>query len=183
MALGLLRQALFLSPENRTAQDALKFILNEHPIKEIPRSLNSYESLRTQLLQPVSLTVYLFFSVLTFAFAGWTMVSYIGRRKRALQEESALPAFPIIPSALVLACVVSSSLFLLKLYDSTLLRATVIVDSTPLQTAPGENQVAIMEIPGGLEVQLRIDQGDWVQVVVPGSATGWIKKTALLMTR
>lgn len=183
LAIGLLRKALTLDPDLGTARESLKFILTERPLKEIPRTLNSYETLRAQFLQPIPLTVYLALSLLTFAFSGWTLVSYIGRRKTALQEESALPPFPVIPSILALAFCVFSALFLLKLYDSTLLRGTIVTESTPLQTAPGDNQVAIMEVPGGLEVQLRVDQGDWVQIHVPGSATGWIKKTAVLMTR
>ncbi len=183
MAIGLLRKALALDPEVATAQDGLRFILSEHVIKDIPRNLNSYETLRTQMLQPVPLPAYLVLSVLSFLCAGWTLISYLGRRRKALEEEKALPPFPLVPSILVIIFLVCSGLVLLKLYESTVLRGTIVTETVPLQTAPGENQVAIMDLPGGVEVQVRADQGDWVQVTYPGSATGWIKKSAILMTR
>lgn len=183
MAIGLLRKALNLDPEVSTAQASLSFILSEHPIKEMPRTLNSYETLRAQLLQPIPLPAYLILSALAFLCAGWTLISYVGRRKKALEEEKALPAFPLVPSILAAMFVLFSALVLLKLYDSTILRGTIVTETVSLQTAPGENQVAIMDLPGGVEVQIRADQGDWVQVTYPGSATGWIKKSSVLMTR
>lgn len=183
MAIGLLRKALDLDPDVSTAQASLGFILSEHPIKEIPRNLNSYESFRAQLLQPIPLPAYLVLSALAFLCAGWTLISYIGRRKKALEEEKALPPFPVVPSILAVLCLMFSGLVLLKLYDSTILRGTIVTETVSLQTAPGENQVAIMDLPGGVEVQIRADQADWVQVTYPGSATGWIKKSSVLMTR
>lgn len=183
MAIGLLRKALNLDPDVSTAEASLRFILSEQPIKEPPRHLSSYETLRTQLLQPVPLPAYLSLSVLAFLCAGWTLISYVKRRKKALEEEKEPPSFPLVPSVLTALCLLFSGLVLLKFYDSTILRGTIIAESVSLQTAPGENQVAIMDLPGGAEVQIRVDQEDWLQVTYPGSATGWIKKSSVLMTR
>lgn len=183
MAIGLLRKALTLDPDTSTAQASLNFILSEHPVKEIPRNLNSYEVLRAQMLQPIPLPGYLVLSALSFLSAGWAAISYIGRRRKALEEEKALPPFPVVPTVLVLLFLLFSGLVLLKLYDSTILRGTIITETVSLQTAPGENQVAIMDLPGGAEVQIRAERGEWAQVTYSGSATGWIKKSSVLMTR
>lgn len=183
LAVGLLRKALALDPELPTARSGLRFALSQLQVKEVPHQLEIYESLRTQVLQPVPLSAYLVLSALSFFAAGWVLLSYGGRRKRSVLEEKALPAFPLIGVFLGLFLVIFTGLLALKIYDSTILRGTVIEEKVSLQTAPGDNQVAILDLYGGMEVIARETQGDWIQVTYPGSLTGWIKKSALLMTR
>ncbi|WP_374076763.1 tetratricopeptide repeat protein [Bdellovibrio bacteriovorus] len=183
LAIGLLRKALASDPELPTAQAGLKFILSQMQVKEVPHQIETYESLRSKLLQPVPLSAYLILSALSLFAAGWILISYGGRRRKALEEEKSLPAFPLIGSLLSLAFVIFTGLLALKVYDSTILRGTIIEEKVSLQTAPGDNQVAILELFGGMEVIARETQGDWVQVTYPGSLTGWIKKSSVLMTR
>lgn len=183
LAIGLLRKALSLDPELPTAQAALKFALSQLQVKEVPHQIETYETLRSKLLQPVPLSAYLILSALSLFAAGWILISYGGRRKKALEEEKALPPFPLIGSLLALLFVVFTGLLALKVYDGTLLRGTIIEEKVSLQTAPGDNQVAILELFGGMEVVAHTNQGDWVQVTYPGSVTGWIKKSSVLMTR
>ncbi|KHD88529.1 MAG: TPR domain-containing protein [Bdellovibrio sp. ArHS] len=183
LAVGLLRKALASDPELSTAEAGLKFVLSQLGVKEVPRQIQTYESVRAKLIQPVPLSAYLILSALTFFAAGWTLISYGGRRKKAMQEEAAAPSFPLVSTFLTLSFVIFTGLLALKVYDSTILRGTIITEKVSLQTAPGDNQVAILELFGGMEVVARQTQGDWVQVTYPGSLTGWIKKDAVLMTR
>lgn len=181
LAAGLLRKALFLQPELKTAQESLKFILAQLPAKS--RNSEAYESVRAILLQPVPVLAYLVLSALTFFASGWILISFLGHRKRAFEEQTAPPPIPWIGSVLSLLFMISTGLLILKFYDQTILRGTIIDDSVSLQTAPGDNQVTILELQGGFEVIARQSQGDWVQVTYPGSLTGWIKKSSILMTR
>lgn len=181
-AVGLLRKALFYDPHLSTAENALKFTLAQMQGKEVPHQIETYETLRAQLLQPVPLWTYLVLSALTLFAAGWVLISYGGRRKKALQEESAPPSFPVIGSILALSFVIFTALLALKIYDSSILRGTIVEEKVALQTAPGDNQVTILELYGGLEVIAHQFQGDWVQVTYPGSLTGWIKKSSLIIT-
>lgn len=183
LAAGLLRKALHTEPDLSAAQTALAFVLTQIQVKDVPRQLELYESIRSQFLEHVPLSAYLVLLALSFFSAGWVGISYLGRRKRALQEEKALPTFPYIAAILSLSFMVFLGLVALKLYDSTLLRATIIEEKISVQTMPGENQVAILDLYGGMEVVIQQIQDDWAQVTYPGSLTGWIKKSALLMTR
>lgn len=183
LAVGLLRKALHYEPDLETAQQALRFSLSQMQIKEVPHKIQTYESLRTGVLQPIPLLAYLGLSALSFFAAGWTLISYVGRRKKANEEERQMPGFPVIAVILSSGFILFTSLVFLKIYDSTIPRATIVDEIVSLQTAPGDNQVAITELGGGLEVIVRQTQNDWVQVNYPGSATGWIKKSSVLMTR
>lgn len=182
-AIGLLRKALASEPDLATAKSGLKFVMSQFPVKDVPRQIETYESLRENLLQPVPLPAYLILSALCFFASGWILISYVGRRKRALEEEKSPPRLPLIGSLLALGFVIFTGLLALKIYDSTIQRGTIIEEKVALQTAPGDNQVAILEIYGGMEVIAHESQGDWIQVTYPGSLTGWIKKSSVLMTR
>lgn len=183
LAVGLLRKALTLDSGLLTAQEALQFILPSMQIKETPRQIESYESLRSNILQRLPLSAFLLLSALTFFAAGWSLISFLGRRKKAIQEESAIPSLPFVSILLSILVILFTGLSGLKIYDTSVIRGTIIEDKVALQTAPGENQVSILELPGGTEVIARQIQGEWVQITYPGSITGWIKKNSILMTR
>lgn len=183
LAVGLLRKALALDPELSIANSGLKFVLSQMQVKEVPHKIETYESLRSNFVQPVPVTAYLILSAICLFASGWILISYGGRRKKALNEEKAPPAFPFIEVFLALSFILTTGLLSLKLYDSTIIRGTVIEDQISMQTAPGDNGVSILDLYGGMEVVVNSNQGEWVQVTYPGSFTGWIKKSALLMTR
>lgn len=183
LAIGLLRKALASDPDLQTAQAGLKYISEQTQIRQIPHKIQTYESIRNAVLQPVPLSAFLTLSALLFLAAGWTLINFFGRRRRALLEEQALPGFPVIASVLALGFVIFTGLLALKIYDGTVTRATIIEEKVSVQTAPGDNQVAILELFGGMEVITHDVKEDWVQVTYPGSLTGWIKKSSLLMTR
>jgi hypothetical protein len=181
-AIGLLRKALEVDPHQATAQAGLKFALSQLEVREIPHQIETYETLREDFLQPVTMTFYLGLTALLFFAVGWTFINYAGKRKKALREEDALPAFPLIPSLFALAFAVSVTLTALKIYDLSLTRGTILDDKVTVQAAPGDNQVTLFDLHAGFEVIVRQVDKDWVQVTYPGAATGWIKKSSLLVT-
>lgn len=182
-AVGLLRKALASEPDLLTAQQAYKFILSQMEIKEVPHQLESYETLRRYFLQPIPLTAYLAITALLFFAAGWALLAFVDRRKKALAAESALPSFPVLATMYAVIFLVFAGLLALKIHDSRQIRGTVIEERIALQTAPGENQASVLDLYGGMEVLLLSEDGDWAQVSYPGSLSGWIKKTSLIMTR
>ncbi len=183
VAIGLLRKAIHLDPSLSTAKEGLEFVLSQTPRIEVPHQIQTYESLRVKLLQPVPLYAYLAISLLCLLTAGWTLLNYFGSRKKALEEQTNSPAFPLVGTLLGVAFLLFSGLLVLKLYDTRILRGTIIEEKVSLQTAPGENQLAILDLHGGMEVIIRSTQGEWSQVTYPGSLTGWVKNSSLLMTR
>ena len=182
LAIGLFRQALEIDPEMASAKAGLKFTLSQLEIKEIPHQIENYETLREQFLQPVTLPMYLLITALFLFASGWTFFNYWGKRRAAIQEESGLPGFPLISSLLFVCLLISASLLILKFYDRSLTRGTIVDDKVAVQAAPGENQVALFDLYGGFEVLVRHVDQDWIQVTYPGASTGWIKKSSLLIT-
>ncbi len=182
LAIGLLRKALASDPELSTARAGLKFALSQMEVKDIPHEIETYESIRSKLIAPVPLLAYLILTALLLFAAGWALLSYLGRRRVALHEERTPPPAPVIGIIFSLGFLISLSLLGLKFFDANVLRATVIEDKVSLQTAPGENQASILDLHGGMEVIVKTTDKDWVQVTYPGSLTGWIKSSSIIVT-
>ncbi|WP_413583127.1 tetratricopeptide repeat protein [Bdellovibrio sp. HCB288] len=182
LAVGLFRKALTNDPELTQARTGLKFALTQMDVREIPHQIETYETVRKKLLAPVPTTAYLITTALFMFAAGWILVGFFGQRRRAIAEEKSLPGFPVIGSILSLGFLISLTLLSLKIYDQTILRATIISEKVSLQAAPGENQAALLDLYGGMEVIVQNENAEWSQVTFPGSITGWVKKSAILQT-
>jgi tetratricopeptide (TPR) repeat protein len=182
LAVGLLRKALNSDPELPAAKAGLKFALSQMEIKEIPHQIETYESVRANLLSPIPLFAYLILTAVLMFAGGWIMISYFGNRRRAFAEEKASPGFPVIGTLLTIGFLVSLGLLGLKIFDQTIVRATIIDDKVSMQAAAGDNQAALLDLYGGMEVIVQNENKDWVQVTYPGSITGWIKATSILKT-
>lgn len=182
LAIALFRKALEINPDLSTAQTGLQWALSRLDIKEIPHQIETYETVRSRLLQPVSLMIYLFLTAFLLFASGWSWLSFFGQRRRSLQEESVPPSLPMLGFLFVIGFLISVGLLSLKLYDSTQVRGTIIDDKVSLQSAPGNDQVPILDLYGGFEVVTHETSGDWIQVTYPGSLTGWIKKSSILIT-
>lgn len=182
LAIAYWRKALQKDPDFYPAQSGLRYALEKIPVKEIPHEIETWENLRTYLLAPVSLLVYLILSALFLFAGGWLLITYGGKRKTSLAEEAAPPTFPTLGVIFSLAFVFTSFLAFLKIYDSKIARGTVIVEKISTQAAPGEGQAALFDLYEGLEVKIASQSGDWVQVTYPGALTGWIPKSALMQT-
>ncbi len=179
-ALAYLRQALSLDPGFPIAQSALTHILAQAQVKEIPHRIEAYEMIREKLLEPVNILSYFFLSALFLLTGGWILISYLGQRKRASQQELGEPPFPVIGSILLVCFVAATGLSILKLLDSTKIRGTIVEPKVAVQAAPGENQAVLFDLFEGIEVILRRKQDGWVQVSYPGGMTGWIPEKSIL---
>jgi tetratricopeptide (TPR) repeat protein len=181
-AIALLRKAYHLDPKFSVTQSALQFILPQMDIKEIPHEIQLRETLRESVLNPVSLSTYLGFTALTLFATGWIFLAYFGKRRVALRNEEALPGFPVIGSLIALFFITSLSLTLLKSWDQSIPRGTVVSEKVTVYSAPSEKSVALFDLYGGLEVVLSTSQEDWVQVTYPGALTGWVPKASIYQT-
>lgn len=179
-ALGYLRQALSFDPGLSTAHSALAFVLSQAQVKEIPHRLETYEAIRENFLEPVNISSYFFLSALFLFAGGWLIISFLGQRKRAMQQELSPPPLPIIGIVFLASFVVVMGLSFLKFWDSTQLRGTIVEAKVAVQAAPGENQAVLFELYEGLEVKVRRKQDGWVQISYPGGMTGWISEKAIL---
>lgn len=181
-AMGYFRKALYFDPQNTTAKAGLKYVSKNAKVPQIPQNLSTFELFDSYFLNIFSLEALFVFSLISFAFCGYLWIRYWGRRKLSIEKEIAPPPTPIVAGVLTLLAVIFTGSFLLKIYDSQFTRGSIIQDKVSLQTAPGEDQVAIMDLYGGFEVKILQTKGDWIQVSYPGNPSGWIKKSSVMMT-
>ena len=182
MAIALLRKASALDPDFSTPKAALSFILPQMDVKEIPHEIRMWESLRSQLLVPVALSVFLSLTALFFFASGWLLLSFFGARKKAFKDEAPLPNFPVIATLVTVGFIAFLSLSVLKIWDHTIPRATVIAEKVSVLSAPDEKAPSLFELYSGLEVVIESVNQNWVQVTYPGAMTGWVPKSSLYHT-
>lgn len=182
LSIAMLRRALFVDPSQSVAEAALTFVLSQLEVKEIPHQIETYERLRSNILNMASLNGFNLLSALLLFASGFLWLQYLGRRRKAFEAETAPPATPVIGLLLSLGLAFSICFTLLKIYDLSIPRATVIAGKVSAQTAPGEGQSGLFDLYEGFEVIIRNAANDWIQVSYPGGLTGWVKKDSLMVT-
>jgi hypothetical protein len=181
-AVALLRKAHNLNPDFSTPKASLDFILPQLDVKEIPHEIQMWETLRSHLIVPFTMTGFLALTALCFFATGWLWLQYFGRRREAIREEKILPPFPTIPAFIALIFVASLTLTIMKGIDQGIPRATVVSEKATVFSAPSDQSVALFDLFGGLEVVLKQSNDSWIQVTYPGAATGWVPKSSVFQT-
>jgi tetratricopeptide (TPR) repeat protein len=181
-AIALLRKARSLDPSFSTPQASLAFILPQLDVKEIPHEIQLWETIRNDLLVPISLNAYLSLTALCFFAFGWLGISFFSQRKKALRDEQNPPAFPLILILIAFIFIGSASLTAMKVFDSQIPRATVIAEKATVFSAPTDQAVALYDIFAGLEVIIHQVNDQWIQVTYPGASTGWVQKNQVYQT-
>src|SRR5437868_967472 len=143
LSIAMLRRALAVDPSLPTAEAGLKFALSQLEVKEIPHQIETYERLRSSVLNSVSLASFHLLTLLLLLSSGFIWLRFLGRRRKAFELEQAPPAVPVIGILLTLVLVISFSLTILKVYDLSIPRATVVADKVSAQTASGEGQTGL----------------------------------------
>ncbi|WP_413289604.1 hypothetical protein [Bdellovibrio sp. HCB337] len=182
LSIAMFRRALFVDPSQSVAEAALTFVLSQLEVKEIPHQIETYERLRSSILNAVSLNGFHLLSTLLLFSSGFLWLQYLGRRRKAFEAETAPPSTPVIGLLLSIGLALSISFTLLKIYDLSIPRATVIAGKVSALTAPGEGQSGLFDLYEGFEVIVRNAANDWIQVSYPGGLTGWVKKDSLMST-
>jgi len=182
LSIAMFRRALFIDPSQAVAEAGLKFVLSQLEVKEIPHQIEPYERFRSLVLNSISLNGIHVLSLLLLFSSGFIWLRYIGRRRKAFEQESAPPGLPVVGLILSLGFVGSFLITVLKTYDVTVPRATIVTEKVSAQIAPGENQSGLFELYEGFEVIIRNAANDWIQVSYPGGLTGWVKKESLIAT-
>lgn len=180
--LAYFRLALTKDPQNPEARQGLEFALTKLETKEIPHRLELFESLRENGLNRFSLDQFLAIAAACFFAGAWITFAAVGRRRRALEDQQAPPAFPMSSPVLLALAAVFIVLSSLKIYDSGLPRGTILEAKIPVLSAPTTTGVPLFDLYAGFEVILKDWKDEWVQVTYPGGLTGWIPKKAVLRT-
>lgn len=181
-AIALLRKAHNLDPDFSTPRAALDFIMPQLGTREIPHEIQFWETFRSTLLVPFPLNSLMAMTALCLLGTGWLWLQYFGRRKQALQEEKPFPSFPLIGTLIALLFMSGLTLSVLKVWDLSIPRGTVVTEKVTVYSAPDEKSAVLFDLFGGLEVIMKSSNDQWVQVTYPGALTGWIPKSSVFQT-
>ena len=179
LAMAFWRKALVLSPTFTQAKYALNLTRNKLERSDIPHDVETWETLRSDVLVYASVFQFSFATAILFFGAAWFALIFIGARRRAMLDEKPLPSFPIAESLSAIAFIALFVLTICKAIDDGDLRATVIVKKIEAKALPDGTSTALFDLFEGLEVVVRQTSKDWVQVTYPGGATGWIPRSSL----
>lgn len=182
MAMGIWRKALALSPGFYPAERALVWTRAKLERADIPHDVEFWETLRSSLLNELSMEKYEALTVILFFIFAWLALGYVGRRRRALLDEKPLPAPPFSAAIVGLIFAVIGLLALAKAIDIQDTRATVIVKKVEARALPETGATALFDLYEGLEVVVRGARQGWIQVTYPGGATGWVSRSSVLTT-
>jgi tetratricopeptide (TPR) repeat protein len=183
LAIGLWRRALWIDPDHWQSKRAIEWARGLLKRPDIPRRVEYAEMIRGLILDRTTLGRLLFLTAILLLSGGWLILGWLGARRRASQNESALPAPPLIGIGLSLAFVLSLLLTAAKWADLQTRRATVIADKVEARSDGDPKATPLFELFVGLEVIVRREAGEWTQVTYPGGPSGWVPTDALFETQ
>ncbi len=182
LAVGLWRKALTIAPSYGPALHAIGWIESQFPRTNFGNEGDLWEDVRDLLLVPASLTQFVILAFLLFFISGWLALRYLGKRRRALLDESPLPPFPVSATVISTLFILSTTLVGLKIYDLSVARGTVVVARVPVLTSPDPESASLFDLFEGFEIVVRQSYGDWLQVTQPGGLSGWIPKESVYLS-
>ncbi len=113
--------------------------------------------------------------------SGWIWLSYFQRRKAAAMSESAdLPPVSLGQLFLAIAFALAFAGAAGKFFDEQKLRGTV-VTTIDIKSAPSDDGVNLASVSEGTEVTVTREHDNWVQINTGEGASGWVKKTDLVL--
>lgn len=183
LAASLLRDSAELNPDVIQTQQALAFVLDRLPVKEIPHNIESWEVFRTHVLTGIPLAALLLIGAPLILLVGLLFLRWIGDRRKALLHEETLPRLGWVHILAAVLLTFHLALVFAKLVDLGQPRGTILPEKTAARSAADPQAPALFELFAGFEVLVLREsgQGDqaWVQVRYPGGPTGWIEKKAV----
>lgn len=175
LAVGLLKRALMQDPQNQTGVEALSFIQSQMNPKDLPRELPNWEVFRSEVLSFLTLPQWISLALLCGLAAIWALMSFLGRRRRAIKEGSPTPGLKMVEVILLVVGVLGLLTMTGKYIDSTQVRGVLLPENVSVYSAPNTQSVNLLTLHAGFEVVLLRQQDSWVQIQYPGSVTGWVE--------
>ena len=182
MALGLWRKALAVNPEYSAPRRAIEWSRGKLERAQISHDVELWESFRATVLTRFSLETFLLATATALLAGGWLFLRYLGARRSSILDEKPLPAFPMTATFVSTAFFFLVFLSVAKAFDMQVVRATIIEKKVEARSSPDPEGTPLFNLYEGLEVIVRQEAKDWVQVSYPGASTGWIPQTAVFAT-
>lgn len=179
LAAGLLRDAVEIAPSENASRQALDFVLEKLPVKEISHRAQFWEVYRQKVLTGIPLYALALIGAPLVLLVGLLVLRYIADRRRALLDEEPLPRIGFAHVAALLLLTLHLGLLLTKIIDRGQPRATITETKIAAHSAPDAGSPSLFELFAGFEVLVLRENEAWAQVRYPGGPTGWVPKSAL----
>ncbi|OQW52402.1 MAG: hypothetical protein A4S09_08585 [Proteobacteria bacterium SG_bin7] len=175
-AMAYWRRALYLSPWNSSAKEAIEHLQSQNKIRRGIEDGSITQKIHSSFLQYISLNLILLISLSLMAFGFWKLFAFLGERKRANASGALPPVFPMKVGMIIGVFILSSLVATVKYFDTKTIRATIVVSSVHLRTGPTEESANVTEVFEGQEVVVQRLDKNWLQVTHAGRTTGWIDR-------
>ncbi len=182
-SVAFLRQAVHLGSTFPETKRALNFSLSQLDTKELPHDIVFWEILREKILVDIQIEAFLLLLAIVLLLAGVSLIRFLAARKRAFANEEALPAFGVVPILASICLVFSLGLVWAKLVDLSQVRATVVLEKTPVVSSPSADAPSLLDLFAGLEVIVQGIENNFYQIQYPGGPIGWVAKDAVHVTQ
>jgi hypothetical protein len=177
--LGLWREALVEAPTYTPARQAILTTSRKLEHREISHNDEIWESIHNSLFSYVSLNQFMLATGIFLLNAGWLILRYLGKRRRAAIDEQVAPPFPVTGTLLGVSFLMLAILSAAKTVDSNEVRLTILPKKIEARSGPDSNATPLFELYEGLEVIEQQTNSDWIQVTYPGGPTGWVPKNTV----
>jgi hypothetical protein len=185
-AIGIWRKGLVKDSSNESLFRAVSFARTKLEKQDVPREFGAWERYREAVIGRISLPLVVGISGILLFSTGWLWLRWLGRRKRAFEEEAATPQAPI-PALLTTLLFVSVIGIIASIFiDRSELRGTVLSAKVSVLSAPQLEATALFDLFEGLEVIIQetrtVDNKTWRRITFPGGLSGWVPSTSIFAT-
>lgn len=185
-AIGLWRKGILSAPSDDDFYSAIAAAQKLLPRQEIARDFTAWEIWRSDVLQRLSPLLLAITSALLLAIGGWLLIRWLGRRRRTLEDDLALPPFPMAGAVFALLFAFLLVVLVTLYIDRLEVRGTVLNSKVAVRSAPDPDATSLFEIFEGMEVVRRetrvIGSETWCQIEFPGGLGGWVPAAEIFAT-
>lgn len=179
-AMAFWRKALAFDPSFRPAQVGRKMMETKFSMSSWEKDTFSLWLRRT--MEGVSFYELSWLIAFLIGGSGWIWIRYLAARKIAIEDEQPKPAFPALAAVFATLFALTLGLMGIKFQVLQTKHATVLQPKISVRSLPADDGVGLFELSGGGEVVVRRTEQDWLQVQSSDGATGWVKKSEVLVT-
>ncbi len=179
-ALGYWNRALFLNPSLKEAKQAIEFSLSKLvPAPEKPEIDGAVDVARYRILPYLPLHLVCAFTLISL-FVFWRRaIREIKARTLAEKEGLIKPGFSVVTGVFCFLFLVFGFLNGLKFYELSQHRAIVVNKKVEVKAGPGNEQVALFDLPEGSDVIVKETQNDWFKILTNNEKIGWVERASL----
>lgn len=180
-AVAHFRKAAEIKPGIKDLNKALSQTLSQLGIPAA-KSLDFWSAPTRFLLKKIHPAFFMITFMLLLWLSLWHWLTYIGRRKRAIDQANPLPHFPLLALTLSVFTAIVLSLVVVKSIQSQQTKATIVEKDLFAKSGPTAEATDLFQLRPGTEVLLQKTSGEWIQARNKGGLVGWIPLTAVYQT-